>query len=214
MSTTLKKAVVKDGLELLGFRVNTDARLEQAVRDFQGAWNLGTRLDIDGLPGPLTSAALTKSVTRHKRGQSDLSAHFSFGEFRCRCGGYKDCRRIAGEGQKAGEGEDRHVLRLLVARLENVRAFYYPSGLTIVSGYRCPEHNDDVDGAKESQHVYGAAADIRPVVDKDIIRRNRWFSGIGYQASSDKVRHVDVRHVSGNNTTHSSTASPAVWAYS
>jgi hypothetical protein len=36
------------------------------------------------------------------------------------------------------------------------------------------------------------------------------FSGIGYQAASGLVRHVDVRHV-GPNTTKSSVRDPAIW---
>jgi zinc D-Ala-D-Ala carboxypeptidase len=210
--TVLPKSEVKKILTDLGFRVNTDARLTQAVQDFQAGWNLGTALKIDGDPGRLTSAALTLSDNRRKKGLGTLSQHFSFSEFACRCGGsFGDCRRIAGEGQK---DNNRHVLRTLVRRLENLRTSYYPKGLSIISGYRCEGWNDHVNGAKSSQHLYGAAADVRPVADKDIIRHNAWFSGIGYDGPSDKVRHVDLRHLSGNNTTKSSVERPAIWDYS
>jgi zinc D-Ala-D-Ala carboxypeptidase len=48
--------------------------------------------------------------------------------------------------------------RLLVV-LERIRALRNRP-ITIVSGYRCPVHNRDVHGAVDSQHMYGAAADI------------------------------------------------------
>jgi hypothetical protein len=44
------------------------------------------------------------------------------------------------------------------------------------------------------------------------VRDLRRFSGIGYQRSSDKVRHVDVRHV-GPNTTNSSIRNPMEFPY-
>lgn len=36
------------------------------------------------------------------------------------------------------------------------------AGLIVVSGYRTPEHNDDIGGAAKSQHPQGRAVDIRP----------------------------------------------------
>ncbi len=38
--------------------------------------------------------------------------------------------------------------------------------LMVVSGYRSPAYNMRIGGAKESQHVLGSAADIKPVGDK------------------------------------------------
>jgi zinc D-Ala-D-Ala carboxypeptidase len=38
--------------------------------------------------------------------------------------------------------------------------------IIVDSGYRCPELNKRVGGAKNSQHMYGQAADIRTVSDK------------------------------------------------
>lgn len=47
-----------------------------------------------------------------------------------------------------------------MSRLQALReAFGGP--ITVTSGYRCPDHNRAVGGAKGSQHVKGNAADIR-----------------------------------------------------
>ena len=47
----------KVALAALGWRVDTTARLAQAVKDFQRGWNLGAALAVDGDPGPKTRAA-------------------------------------------------------------------------------------------------------------------------------------------------------------
>lgn len=209
---TISSTSAKTILGRLGFRVSTNARYTQALRDFQGGWNLGTALDIDGILGPKTSAALVLSESRRSKGQGTASAHFSFSEFACHCGGkYSACRRVAGEGV-ARHGV--HVLRALIQGLELTRASYYRSGMTIVSGYRCDSHNHAVGGASSSQHRWGAAADIARVVDKDTLRAKHWFAGIGYQASSDRAQHVDRRDLSGVNPTRGSRTSPTTWRYS
>jgi zinc D-Ala-D-Ala carboxypeptidase len=209
---TISSTSAKTILGRLGWRVSTTARYTQALRDFQGGWNLGSALAVDGILGPKTSAALVLSESRRSKGQSTASAHFSFSEFACKCGGkYSACRRIAGEGVV---GHKVTVLRALIQCLEVTRAAYYPGGLSIVSGYRCDSHNSAVGGASSSQHRWGAAADIARVVDKDTLRARRWFAGIGYQASSDRAQHVDRRDLSGVNPTRGSVSSPTTWRYS
>lgn len=209
---TISSTSARTILTRLGFRVTTGSRYTQALRDFQGGWNLGSALAIDGRLGPKTSAALVLSELRRAKGQGTASAHFSFKEFQCHCGGrYSACRRIAGEGV-AHHG--RHVLRTLIQGLEKTRATYYRNGMTIVSGYRCDSHNRAVGGASSSQHRWGAAADISRVVDKDSLRARHWFAGIGYQGSSDRAQHVDRRDLSGVNPTRGSTSSPTTWRYS
>lgn len=47
-----------------------------------------------------------------------------------------------------------------MSKLQALRdAFGAP--IEVPSGYRCPDHNRNVGGAKSSQHVKGNAADIR-----------------------------------------------------
>ena len=68
--------------------------------------------------------------------------------------------------------------------------------LYINSGYRCPEHNAEVGGASNSQHVLGTAADITyDGIDVDYlasIAEECGADGIGCYYYQDFV-HVDVR---------------------
>lgn len=50
-------------------------------------------------------------------------------------------------------------LKRLAERLEQVRAIFHKP-VIITSGYRCPELNVAVGGAKDSAHMYGRAADF------------------------------------------------------
>lgn len=82
------------------------------------------------------------------------------------------------------------VRPLLIDRLEKLRLLVnHP--IRIVSGYRCPVHNSRVGGAKNSQHMYGAAADI-PAGAATVPQAQRaGFTGIG--VSGIWAVHVDVR---------------------
>jgi uncharacterized protein YcbK (DUF882 family) len=72
----------------------------------------------------------------------DLSLHFSRNEFTCHC-----C------------GSFQLDPRLLQA-LEKLRALA-SAPIAILCGYRCPEHNQLVGGAANSEHLRGRAADIK-----------------------------------------------------
>lgn len=127
-----------------------------------------------------------------------LSTHFTLKEFRCPC-----CGTVKTPPQE------------LIYGLEKLRALAYPSGLIIRSGYRCSSHNPAVGGAKGSQHLYGAAADVDLRATLEDVKALRVFSGIGWQRVSgrDLIRHVDVRHVSGHNATGGTPAHPTTWRY-
>jgi hypothetical protein len=177
---------------------------EDAVRAFQLGWNLGTELRVDGIVGPKTSAALAISLRRLDANQPTASPHFSFLEFACACGGWlPGCHRI-------------WVRRELLDALETFRASFYPHGLTIRSGCRCVERNANVGGAKDSQHLYGSAADVDPVAPLAAVERLAVFSGLGFESSTRRVRHVDVRHVfadEGHDTTGGTPQAPTTWSY-
>lgn len=156
-----------------------------AVTRFQQAHNGPTWLAIDGIPGPLTQAAL--ELLPH------LSAHFEVTELACHhCG----CA---------------YVHRELLAALEALRdALGAP--VPLLDAYRCPIHNRDVGGAKDSMHMEGLAAD--PAISATVgqVYAVQRFSGIGDKGGI--VRHVDVRHLSAANLTPDATpASPARWHY-
>lgn len=82
------------------------------------------------------------------------------------------------------------VRRSLVERLEHLRGLVQRP-IRIVSGYRCPVHNAEVGGAPDSQHMYGAAADIPEGVATTGQAVRAGFVGIGFRGPW--AIHVDVR---------------------
>lgn len=76
-----------------------------------------------------------------------LTAHFDSGEFSCRDGSIVPERLMPN-------------LQRLADQLEILRG-YIAKPIVIISGYRTPKHNAKVKGAKSSQHLLAAAADIR-----------------------------------------------------
>ena len=72
----------------------------------------------------------------------------------------------------------------------------FGSPLIVTSGYRCEAHNLAVKGAKDSQHVLGTAADLKPANGdlerlKGICDRLNPRGGVGLNYKS--FVHVDVR---------------------
>ena len=74
--------------------------------------------------------------------------------------------------------------------------------ITITSGYRSPEHNAKIKGAKDSQHVKGTAADIKVkgmtpkevalIIEELIEQKKMKQGGIGIYPS---WVHYDIRNV-------------------
>jgi len=73
--------------------------------------------------------------------------NFKYSEFKCQCGG-KYCN-----GYPVPFSYD------LAANLQNVRS-HFGKPLKITSPLRCPKHNADVGGVKNSKHLKGWAADF------------------------------------------------------
>ena len=78
--------------------------------------------------------------------QKRISHNFKLSEFNCRCG----CTM---------PGSIQRNIELLALRLERIRVLY-GKPMRIHSGYRCPAHNQNVGGARNSQHLQGKAADF------------------------------------------------------
>lgn len=195
----LTRAEATAMLTALGFD-NAARSFTTAVKGFQAGWNLGDALSVDGLVGPKTSAALRMSFARHRQGLSNMSAHFSYVEFRCKDNGrFPECPRI-------------WVLRDHVRRLEAYRA-KLGAPVRVVSGCRCKGHNAAVGGAKSSQHMFGAASDVQGLVSVEQRRQMKLFAGMGFQSSTGKVVHVDSRDKGGHNTTAGTPESPTIWKY-
>lgn len=191
---------IANGLRRLGWKCYDAPSIGRAVEDFQRGWFLGSPLVVDGDPGPKTQQALAVSLGRADINQATASSHFSFSEWACGCGGTKPgCRVIM-------------VHRPLIADLEVYRA-QLGHGLAIASGYRCPQHNSDVGGATDSQHLYGGAADVAYELHDVDVAKLRRFSGIGRSHRTHLVRHVDVRHLTGHNTTGGTPDRPTIWDY-
>lgn len=196
----MTRANMIGALKTLGWKCRNDAEVDRALRDFQRGWNLGPALTVDGKNGPLTRQAIRTSLNRRKAGKPDASESFSFREFACSCGGrYDGCAVI-------------RVHRELLESLEVYRTLAGP--VKVVSGYRCPTRNAKVGGATTSQHVFGAACDVVPKVKTAAVLRLRRFSGVGYQAATGLVRHVDRRDCSGTNPTCGTLARATTWRYS
>lgn len=139
-----------------------------------------------------------------------LSQHFMLSEFKCHhCGRTPDPHSVG--------------LNALVHGLETFRSHFFIHGLTVVSGYRCMESQAELYAANpdnaappgSSQHNFAAACDVDLVAPLQAVLELGVFSGVGWQIVNGHklVRHVDVRHASGHNTTHSSVATPATWQY-
>jgi uncharacterized protein YcbK (DUF882 family) len=64
---------------------------------------------------------------------------------------------------KCGRDIPNNVLPNIIELAKNLQVLRDAIGksITITSGYRSPEHNAKIKGAKNSQHVKGTAADIK-----------------------------------------------------
>ena len=94
----------------------------------------------------------------------------------------------------------------LVFKLDRAREFY-GSPIVITSGYRSPEHNEKIGGAKKSAHTFGKAVDIRIPQDEFIQKKLAWALGAaGFRRLEicKKHFHVDVM----NDEAH---PNPYVW---
>lgn len=115
----------------------------------------------------------------------DLSKNFSRSEFAC---------------PHCGEVE---IDPLLVATLQRIRD---KAGTVVVtSGYRCPVHNEAVGGVRNSQHIYGRAADIYVpgrimsqaallALVREMAVNEEIYVGYAYAIKNSKrAIHIDVR---------------------
>lgn len=117
-----------------------------------------------------------------------IGKYFDEHEFACHC----DRHGVDAEGHPILD----HVIdKRLVDVLDRIRERL---GVPIIvnSGYRCPEHNAEVGGVSDSQHVLGTAADITyDGIDIDRlaeIAEECGADGIGKYYYQDFV-HIDVR---------------------
>lgn len=106
-----------------------------------------------------------------------ITPHFYEHEFACKC---------------CGQVGDKKQLMILATKLEQLRS-KFNKPIRVISGYRCQNHNDKVDGAKRSQHLLSQAADImiEGFTSARIAKMAHGiFNGIGLY---DTFTHVDTR---------------------
>lgn len=124
----------------------TKATVTQFQQDYGG-------LSIDGIPGDHTQAALRNAVGDDWQKPAangsfwDEIQYFTREEFRYQCGG-KYCNGFPVEPAEA-----------TVRALDEIRR-RLGVPVTISSGVRCVSHNADIGGVRNSQHLYGLAADL------------------------------------------------------
>lgn len=171
----------------------TDAKARYVTADLQRLLNKhGANIKVDGILGAKTAAAIkefqkehglvadgiagTKTWAKLRGGAAStppsssgkLSAHFSKSEFRCQCGG-RYCN-----------GYPADISPKLINILERLRA-YFGKPIKITSGLRCSRHNANVNGASNSKHKYGKAADIYIAgVSRAEIKRKAYEYGAVY----------------------------------
>jgi uncharacterized protein YcbK (DUF882 family) len=84
-----------------------------------------------------------------------LSEHFELGEFDCH------------DGEECPAELLPNLQKLVIDVLQPVR-YRWRGPLVIVSGYRTPEHNAKVGGARQSTHLTAEGADIRPLAPSNL----------------------------------------------
>tara|TARA_B110000977_G_scaffold156931_1_gene199765 strand:+ start:2916 stop:3305 length:390 start_codon:yes stop_codon:yes gene_type:complete len=114
-----------------------------------------------------------------------ITENFSLEEFECKCG----CIMPEFVKKNVTElAENLQVLRDVVGRLD------------LTNAYRCKEHNADVGGAANSQHLKGKAADIKSstiepcdiaIAVDDLMKTEKFkLGGVGIY---NTFTHVDIR---------------------
>lgn len=122
---------------------------EHAARKFQDDFG---GIDADGVVGEETEAALKDAVANGMPIKTETFwesiEYFAPEEFRCKCGG-KYCDGYPARMQEA------------VVRIADEARTYFGRPAYVVSGLRCKQHNANVGGVANSQHMYGEAVDLR-----------------------------------------------------
>lgn len=186
MGKTLTTAEQKAFLSRIGLPAGNPLSRHYSWKKFQraSAWAwfdsaaraVGS-LEVDGKCGPATTVHARVSMNNGYR----VAPHFRLSEFECGCHGTRrGCKKV-------------WYSRNMIIKLEHVRQELYPSGLTILSGYRCAAYNATLPGSsKDSAHLAGLAADI-PQRHPAGKFRYRGFHGIEVRRRNNLVSHVDIQ---------------------
>lgn len=151
----------------------TRGAVSAAQKDYNRIYKKSIK--VDGIAGRVTKPALNQML---KDAGTKGTRNFKISEFRCK-----------GSGQLPKGGMDSK----LITKLEELRYALGNKPTIINSGYRSKSHNAAVGGAKNSQHLYGKAADIkvRGVTPTTVYNAaDKLFNGVGKYPT---FTHVDTR---------------------
>lgn len=88
---------------------------------------------------------------------------------------------------------------ILIAKLEELRKAAGGKPVRVTSGYRGPEYNQMVGGAKYSRHMFGDAADIRVEgMTSEELAEIAKAVGFPFILPYKKHLHIDVRGLKAN----------------
>ena len=156
----------------------------QAIIDFQRDNGV---LDVDGIAGEKTQMALRHAVCYgmpdYEPDSWDDITYFVREEFRCQCGG-EYCNGFPAEPSIK-----------LAGILDQIRE-HFEEPVIVTSGVRCEQHNAEVGGVSNSQHLYGTAADIVVMnVDPSEVAdyAETLLPDSGGIGRYDDFTHIDVR---------------------
>jgi hypothetical protein len=196
MSALVKRS--QSRLRQVGFPIKVDGKTgpqtRAAIKLFQEGWAGKVRIRQHGRLSPYTQRAILWSA-RNGGAVGSAAPNLT----------WRECK-------SKGNGWPRVNRHFALAHEKLRRAYHGP--VVYLSVHRDPAHNKKVGGAQYSQHVYGTAGDLAQLrLTVRQVRSLGVYSGIGYNRSSGKVRHVDVRHAGPNNTTGGSPRNPTIWEY-
>ena len=146
-------------------------------------------LTPDGIFGPATEAAARQAVASGDALPApDWSRirHFRREDFRCKCGG-RYCAGFPAEPSPALAEIADHAVDHFGKAFDPAR--------DLVSGLRCPTHNQNEGGVANSRHLSGKALDfrIRGIGAKEVLEYIRTLPGVRYAYAIDgNYVHMDI----------------------
>jgi len=159
---------------------NASARIQAPSTSASGGKRVSPGIDF---PADPRQAEKSVQYSMSRDGSKQLSQNFKVSDFKCR------------------DGSDVILINpALIDILEKIQD-HFGKPVRVVSGYRTPKYNKMLKGAaKNSQHMYGNAADIKieDVSPKEVYGwLNSWHKGgLGLYPT---FTHVDVRNTVGGD---------------
>lgn len=136
-------------------------------------------LEADGIFGSATEETILEVIMDGD--WWDSIRYFTREEFACKCGKYCD-------------GYPAQMRREMVELADGARAHFGAPGI-VVSGLRCKQHNANVGGVANSQHMYGEAVDlkIQGVSAKELLAYLQTQPGVRYAYAINETNvHFDI----------------------